>query len=45
LSILRLAGNGSTSRKKGGAWRIEEFRLPDPKVTLALGADGKWVKK
>jgi hypothetical protein len=34
-----------TARKKDGAWRIEEFRLPDYKVTLALGADGKWVKK
>jgi hypothetical protein len=34
-----------TARKKGGAWRIEEFRLTDPKITLALGADGKWVKK
>jgi hypothetical protein len=34
-----------TARKKNGAWRIEEFRLPDLKVTLALGADGKWVKK
>lgn len=34
-----------TARKKGDEWRIEEFRLPDYKVTLALGADGKWVKK
>lgn len=34
-----------TARKKDGAWRIEGFRLPDYKVTLALGADGKWVKK
>ncbi|MBM3981379.1 MAG: hypothetical protein FJ304_14045 [Planctomycetes bacterium] len=34
-----------TARKKDGKWRIEEFRLPDYKVTLALGADGKWVKK
>lgn len=34
-----------TARKKDGAWRVEEFRLPDLKVTLTLGADGKWVKK
>jgi hypothetical protein len=34
-----------TARKNDGKWRIEEFRLPDYKVTLALGADGKWVKK
>ena len=34
-----------TARKKDGKWRIEEFRLPDYKVTLALGADGKWIKK
>lgn len=34
-----------TARKKDGKWRIEEFRLPDFKTTLALGADGKWVKK
>ncbi|WP_439620666.1 hypothetical protein [Gemmata sp.] len=34
-----------TARKKDGAWRIEEFRLPDLKVTLVLGADGKWAKK
>lgn len=34
-----------TARKKDGKWRIEEFRLPEYKVTLALGADGKWVKK
>jgi hypothetical protein len=34
-----------TARKKDGAWRIEEFRLPDLKITTTLGADGKWVKK
>jgi hypothetical protein len=34
-----------TARKKDGKWRIEEFRLPDLKLTTALGADGKWVKK
>jgi hypothetical protein len=34
-----------TARKKDGKWRIEEFRLPEFKTTLALGADGKWVKK
>jgi hypothetical protein len=34
-----------TARKKDGVWRIEEFRLPDVKLTVALGADGKWVKK
>jgi hypothetical protein len=34
-----------TARKKAGAWRIEEFRVPDLKITTALGADGKWVKK
>lgn len=32
-------------KNKDGVWRVEEFRLPDYKVTLALGADGKWVKK
>jgi hypothetical protein len=34
-----------TARKKDGKWRIEEFRLPDLKITTTLGADGKWVKK
>jgi hypothetical protein len=34
-----------TARKKDGKWRIEEFRLPDLKITVALGADGKWAKK
>ena len=34
-----------TARKKDGKWRIEEFRLPEFKTALALGADGKWVKK
>jgi hypothetical protein len=34
-----------TARKKEGKWRIEELRLPDLKITSALGADGKWVKK
>lgn len=34
-----------TARKKDGTWRIEEFRLPDLKITLVLGADGKWAKK
>jgi hypothetical protein len=33
------------ARKKDGTWRIEEFHLPDLKVTLVLGADGKWAKK
>jgi hypothetical protein len=36
---------GYTARKKDGKWRIEEFRLPDRKTTLTLGADDKWVKK
>jgi hypothetical protein len=34
-----------TARKRDGTWRIEEFHLRDMKVTLVLGADGKWVKK
>ncbi len=34
-----------TARKKDGGWRIEEFRLPDHKLTVALGVGGKWVKK
>jgi len=34
-----------TAKKKGGTWRIEEFQLPDLKLTIALGADGKWSKK
>jgi hypothetical protein len=34
-----------TARKKDGKWRIEEFRLPDVKISMVLGADGKWVKK
>jgi hypothetical protein len=34
-----------TARKKDGTWRIEEFRLPDLKMTLVLGADGKWIQK
>jgi hypothetical protein len=34
-----------TARKKDGAWRVEEFRLPDLKITTTLGTDGKWVKK
>jgi hypothetical protein len=34
-----------TARKKDGAWRIEEFRVPDAKFTTTLAADGKWVKK
>lgn len=34
-----------TARKKDGNWRIEEFQLPDLKITIALGDDGKWVKK
>ncbi len=34
-----------TAKKKGDAWRIEEFQLPDLKITIALGADGKWMKK
>ncbi len=34
-----------TAKKKDGQWRVEEFRLPDFKITIALGADGKWTKK
>ncbi|MCE9566643.1 MAG: hypothetical protein K8U57_31860 [Planctomycetes bacterium] len=34
-----------TARKKGETWRIEEFRLPDLKITVAIGDDGTWVKK
>jgi hypothetical protein len=34
-----------TARKKDGTWRIEEFQLPDLKITISLGADGKWVKQ
>ncbi len=34
-----------TAKKKGDTWRIEEFQLPDLKITIALGADGKWAKK
>jgi hypothetical protein len=34
-----------TARKKDGKWRIEEFRLPDLKITTALSDTGKWVQK
>ena len=34
-----------TARKKDGKWRVEEFRLPEFKITTVLGPDGKWVKK
>jgi hypothetical protein len=34
-----------TARRRDGAWRVEEFRLPDAKIATARGADGKWVKK
>jgi hypothetical protein len=34
-----------TARKQDGKWRIEEFRLPDLKITTALSDNGKWVKK
>ena len=34
-----------TARKKDGKWQIEEFRLPDLKITTVLNDKGKWVKK
>ncbi len=34
-----------TARKHNGNWRIEEFRLPDLKITIVRDPNGKWVKK
>jgi len=33
-----------TARKRDGAWRIEEFRLPGYAMQVRLGSDGKWKK-
>jgi hypothetical protein len=34
-----------TARKKDGVWRIIEFRIPEIRLIIVLGDDGKWVKK
>jgi hypothetical protein len=34
-----------TARVKDGKWRVEEFRMPNLKIAVKLGADGKWVKQ